>query len=168
MPGRNRHLPVMRGVFTIPLVLGLSACNTQAQSGIGFPHGTAHADCGPADGPAIRVVLGVARIGDQPHATPAPPSLTLSIYSGIGPALRRETRIESPGRGRALTGSAEWCDHDGACRTALSGRVKLRELRAPVHGDTTLSGEYDLRMSSGVRQSGRFSARWLSYVPMCG
>lgn len=167
-PGQNRHLPVMRALATLLLVCWSIACKPQAADSVAYGHGAAHPDCGPADGPAVRVALSHTLVGDGPHVVPAPPSLTLMVFASVGRALRGEVSIDPAGRGRSMTGSAEYCTADGRCDRAVAGWIRFRELVSPANGDTVLTGRYQIELSDGTGESGGFRARWIRWAPLCG
>jgi len=158
----------MQRLGVLGVVWLLEACNPQAGTVVRYEFGVAHRDCGPADGPAVRLALSQAPVALEPHASPAPPSLTLMVNASLGRALRGRVRIEPEGRGRALTGLAERCEPTGECERGVSGWIRLREFRAPAAGDTSLTGEYQIDRPDGRRETGDFRVRWVGSAPLCG
>lgn len=168
MTGPRRHLPGMQRLGMLALVCLLDACNPQAGTEVRYQFGIAHPDCGPADGPAVRLALSRALVAHEPHARPAPPSLTLVVNGSLGRALRSRVLIDAEGRGRAMTGQAERCDSTGACERGVSGWIRLRQFLAPAAGDTSLTGEYQIELPDGRREAGEFRVRWVRWAPLCG
>lgn len=130
-----------------------------------FPYGRAHADCGPADGPAVRIQLATAQLPEDLSVPPQRPSLDLVLNAGLTDARGQSFLIESEGRGQRATAHAVLCREDGHCGSAESGRVRLDSVREPP---AEIRGTYDVTLDDGSRHSGRFTAAWIAFSPMCG
>jgi hypothetical protein len=141
------------------------ACGAGESDSTPFPFGRAHADCGPADGPAVRIQLASSALaGDL--AVPAPrPSLDLVLNSTLTSASGRSFLIESEGRGVASTAHGILCAANGHCVSAKSGRVRLDNVS---DSPSEITGTYEVTLEDGARHSGRFKAAWVAFSPMCG
>ena len=141
------------------------ACGAGESDSTPFPFGRAHADCGPADGPAVRIQLASSALAAD-LAVPAPrPSLELVLNSTITGAGDRSFLIESEGRGVASTAHGILCEANGHCVSAKSGRIRLDHVAG---SPSEITGTYDVTLEDGARHSGRFKAAWVAFSPMCG
>ena len=131
-----------------------------------FPYGRAFADCGPADGPSVRIHLANRPLPDDLLAAPSRPYLDLVINRSISEAGGRTYPVDEEGRGASGTSQAQVCAENRECVSAGSGRIRLD--RAPAGGGARLEGRYELTMPDGAIVSGRFSATWIEHSPMCG
>jgi hypothetical protein len=158
------------GIFDVmrlgPVVIALLlACSPSPDDVSPFPFGRAHADCGPADGPAVRIQLAASQLpGDLSVPVPRP-SLDLVLNAGLTDASGRSFLIDPEGRGQRASAHAVLCGEDGHCVSARSGRVRLDSVREPP---AEISGTYDVTLDDGSRHSGRFTAPWIAFSPMCG
>ena len=143
----------------------LLACSPGPEGASPFPFGRAHADCGPADGPAIRIQLANAELPGDLSVPPQRPSVNLVLNAGLSDASGRSFLIDSEGRGQHRTAHAVLCETGGHCVSAKSGRVRLDSVREPP---AEIRGTYDVTLDDGSRHSGRFTAAWIAFSPMCG
>jgi len=124
-------------------------------TGYGFAYATR--DCGPADGPAVRLFL-------------VPQEVTLWPPSGarVEVAVWRAT-TQLPGADLVWSGATNlgWagrCDDVAQCEAATDARVTFRGFAA----DSTLTGSVDLGFGDGSRVTGGFNAVWHPATPICG
>lgn len=121
-----------------------------------YPYALASIDCGPLDGPAVSIYLGVT---DATTPDPQLPNLHISIYDELSRVAERT--FAWPG-GNA---NARRCAGMGRCDAVPAGIVEL----GPVRPDSSIDVTVDLRPSTGERILGRVRARWWSRPSLlCG
>jgi len=153
-------MPTARTLATaVAAAMLLAACSDASvpapPAGYGFAYATP--DCGPADGPAVRIFL----VGEEAALWP-PTGARLEVAVWRGAA-------ELPGADLSWSGATSlgWagrCDDAGQCDAATDVRVQFRSFAA----DSTLTGSLDLGFADGSRVTGGFGATWHSATPICG
>jgi hypothetical protein len=143
----------------------LLACSQSPDGVAPFPFGRAHADCGPADGPAVRIQLGANPLSPDVAVPAARPHLELLLNAALTEAGGKSFLIYPEGRGRNATAHAVFCAESGDCAPAASGRIRLDPV---TNSPSEISGTFDLMFPDQTRLSGRFTAAWIAFSPMCG
>lgn len=128
-----------------------------------FPFARAHRECGPADGPAIRIQLSRVEMPPDVREPPAGPYLDLLINGSITEVSGRRFLLDPEGRGRSGSSHAYRCAAPGDCAPARSGTVRLDGLQA----DSLLTGRYELELDDADRITGSFRARWIQVPLVC-
>lgn len=144
----------MRALMLIALGLGGCAAEAGGAPEQEWRYAVAHADCAPWDGAATTIELSQSPSG-QPMTGPY---LHISVYRGISDNAGRSV-LDGMQSGSL---SATLCTAEGACVSAVSGWVDL----APK--ESTLSGQYNLKLSDGRTISSRFIAPVTSMRVLCG
>ena len=150
-----------------PILLAtvLLACSQSPDGVSPFPFGRAHADCGPADGPTVRIQLGANPLSPDLAVPAARPHLELVLNASLTEAGGKSFLIDPEGRGRAGTAHAVFCAESGDCAPLTSGRIRLEQVE---NSPSEVTGSYDVTDAEGTRVSGRFTAAWIGFSPMCG
>jgi hypothetical protein len=147
----------MRGAAV--LVTLLAACTDASipppPTGYGFAYATG--DCGPADGPAVRLFL-------LPQEVVLWPPTGARVEVAVWRAASRLPGAELAWSGATNLGWAGRCDDLDQCEAATDVHVTFRGFAA----DSTLTGSLDLWFGDASRVSGGFSAIWRSAAPICG
>lgn len=143
------------------------ACTGSAVVNRDYGEGVAHVTCGPADGPAIRMVLSDSSPPFEPHAVPAGPFLELTVNSAADRASGRTFPIEPEGRGREGTAFARSCQSSAECEVGSAGWVRVIAMRR-TDGQSLVEGSYRLTFPGRSTIGGRFEVRWLEHAPLCG
>jgi hypothetical protein len=123
-------------------------CGAREAGGVeGFAY--AMPDCGPADGPAVTIVLTDTAVMRPREATP---SMRIWVWSTLPRAEGERYHIAADAR----WGSVLDCPAFGRCVAASGGRVRLGRLSS----EELLEGELDAAWPDGRRVTRRFAARW--------
>lgn len=146
------------------LMVFLFACAPAAQDQEEFPFARAHRECGPADGPAIRIQLSTLEMPPTLREQPAGAYLDFVVNASITEAPGRRFLVDPEGRGRSGSSHAYRCDDASDCQPFRSGTVRLDRLQ----GDSLLPGRYQLEAGNGRRMTGRFRAHWIEVPLLCG
>ena len=146
----------MRGVETVErsgltggLVLAALCAGCARVGGSAEGFAAAMPDCGPADGPAISIVLTDTAVARPREALP---SIHIWIWTTLPRAEGERYRIAEDAR----WGSVLDCPAVGRCVGAVDGRVRL----GTVSAEGVLEGELDAAWPDGRRVTRRFAARW--------
>ena len=143
----------------------LLACSPSPDDVPPFPFGRAHADCGPADGPAVRIQLGTNPSSPDLAIPASRPHLELVLNAALTEAGGQRFLIDPEGRGRNATAHAGFCGESGDCAPAASGWIRLDPVSNPP---SEIRGTFDVELPDQTRLSGRFTAAWIAFSPMCG
>ncbi len=127
--------------------------------GTNFSAAYAFQDCAPWDGVAVSVYLTNAPF-DSVSNEVRPPFLHLAIWRDA--QRLPQTTITWPGEESA--GAASVCSSTTECEAVPSGRVSVSGLAS----DSTMSGDYELRLADSTTMRGRFRARWIERRMLCG
>jgi hypothetical protein len=132
--------------------------------------GYAHADCGPADSPTVRIMLpaGSVPVPETLPASPPRPRVEVVVSGPLERALGQEiTIVPEPIGSAPMTANALSCPLMGNCSRAQRGRLTLQRA-----ADGTLTGEFRARWpDEAARQTdviGKFSAVWFASQKICG
>lgn len=156
----------MRAHTSLAFAALVATCGS-TQRPLVYPHGVAHADCGPADGPAIRIVLSPREPPLDPYTLPDGPFVELLINDGVSRAVGRTFDVDARGRGGGRTGFARRCGAPDDCQTAVEGMIRITA-HPTREGRTTLEGSIDLQFGARDSVAGRFVATWVTHRAMCG
>ena len=157
------------------ILIGVSAIPGVAQQPAEGPvtnyAGYAHAECGPSNSPALRIVLPAGSVpvpATVPKSSPRP-AVELVISVPVDRALGQKipfSRDAASGGGLSVVGLS--CPVVGDCSRAQSGTLTLE--RRPADG--ALTGEFRaLWPDEAVRAAfvtGRFVAAWREVEVKCG
>jgi hypothetical protein len=155
----------MRTSLLLTFVAG--ACAGLPTTTHDYRQGLAHTSCGPADGPAILIVLSDAPPPVTPYPVPAEPFLELTLNHTVDRVVGQTVAIEPEGRGQQGTSFARQCQSSTRCRSASEGWVRIASY-GTRDGLTRLTGDYRLQFSADSLSKGHFQARWLEHQPLCG
>ncbi len=143
----------------VATALLLAACSDASvpapPAGYGFAYATP--DCGPADGPAVRLFL-------LPQEVELWPPSGARVEVAVWRPATGLPGAEISWSGATSLGWAGRCDDLGQCEAATDARVTFRGFAA----DSTLTGSLDLGFADGARVAGGFNAVWHSLTPICG
>ena len=142
------------------LVLALVSCSYEDVSGTlaEFPFAAAMRSCGPADGPAMAIVLTRTETNDIQPAAPF-----VHVLLSDSPAqLVGRTFVWQNGNGGVA--SAIRCETNTACTTSSTARVTIGHFAA----DSALDVMLDLTFPNAERVRGNASARWIPRSFLCG
>jgi hypothetical protein len=159
---RSREEDIMgtaRTVTATVTAILLAACAEAAvptpPPGYGFAYATP--DCGPTDGPAVRVFLVPAEVRLWP---PSGARVEIAVWRAVSRLPGSDILWSSA----TNLGWAGRCDELDQCENATEAHVTFRDFAA----DSTLPGTLDLWFGDGSRVTGGFSAVWHSASPICG
>ena len=140
----------------------LAGLFNEQQGPVANYRGYAHADCGPANSPAVRVIALQGLVPDGVPRTPPRPSIDIVIYAGLDKAVGQPfTVAPKAAEGGAVVSS---CPVVGDCAPAGNGTVSLTS-RAE---DGTLVGEFRAKWAIGAPRAGRFTVPWRDANTKCG
>ena len=124
--------------------------------------GYAHADCGPADGPAVRVIALQGIVPEGVPRTPPRPSIEIVIYAALDKAVGQQFNVAP----KAAAGGAvvTSCPVVGDCAPAGNGTASITS-RAE---DGTIVGEFRAKWAIGAPRAGRFTVAWRQADRTCG
>jgi hypothetical protein len=142
----------------------LLACAPSIPEQEEFPFARAHRECGPADGPAIRIQLSTREMPLTLREQPVGSYLDLLVNASMTDASGRRFLVDPEGRGRSGSSHAYRCNGASDCTPFRSGTVRLDRLQ----GDSLLTGRYQLEVGNGRRMVGRFRALWIEVPLLCG
>jgi hypothetical protein len=137
----------LRGLLLLAAVCGGCGGARDAGGAEGFAY--ALADCGPADGPAVSIVLTDTAVARPREALP---SVRIWVWSTLPRAEGERFRIADDAR----WGSVFDCPAVERCVAATEGRVRVGRLSS----EEVLEGELDATWPDGRRVTRRFAARW--------
>lgn len=124
---------------------------------VGLSHSVATATCGPADGPAVAVVLASSAIAS---ASPTLPHLRFNVWQPVTDLVGSWSLGPSSAQGSAARIGAAGSVVDVVTR----GSITVLSVQA----DGTVVGNVDVVLGSGDRIRGGFRARWMPATSMCG
>jgi hypothetical protein len=170
----------MRGtilfLLLVPVALGAQAPQAPPGQGSGplaglFPEqqgppanykGYARDDCGPTDGPAVRLTVLQGLVPEGVPRTPPRPSIELIVYGPVEKVIGQELTIgPKPAAGAAVAMS---CPVVGACAAADAGVLTIS-----TRGDNgSLTGEFRAKWAIGAPRAGRFTVDWRQSLNVCG
>jgi hypothetical protein len=154
----SNDLRVRLGMVAVLQLAWLAGCHNEVEPmGPAYSFAWARPDCGPADGPAVRIVL--ANVEPPDSLVDPVPHLAFYLYTGVDNVNGRAFSL----RPDEHEGSAQYCRAAGECSMATDGRIRFTDVVAGSH----LSGTYDSTLPSGERQSGRFRATWRDRQVFC-
>jgi hypothetical protein len=137
-------------------LLGAACESGPAEPPPGFPFASATPACGPADGPAVTIILAA---DSMPALPPGSPTVVVSIWHAVGDLPGRSWDVG----GSSPDGMGAYEDGTGAS-TPLRGTVTI----TGVQSDSTIEGEVDLSSTGTFAVRGGFRAKWVSRVLTCG
>ena len=153
-------MPTARNLAAaVAAVMQLAACSDASlpapPEGYAFAYATP--DCGPADGPAVRIFLVGQEVALWP---PTGARLEVAVWRGAA---------DLPGAELSWSGATNlgWvgrCDDAEQCVAATDVRMQFRGFAA----DSTLTGSLDVGFADGSRVTGGFTAVWHAANPLCG
>ena len=164
----------MRGIIVLlaPIVLMAQApqpsqaplaglFNEQQGPAVNY-RGYAHAECGPAGGPAVRVIALQGVVPEGVPRTSPRPSIEIVIYAALDKAIGQQFTVapKAADAGAVVTS----CPVVGDCAPAGNGTVSLTS-RAE---DGTLVGEFRAKWAIGAPRAGRFTVAWRQADSKCG
>ena len=119
-------------------------------------------DCGPADGPAVRLTVLQGVVPDGVPRTPPRPSIEIIVYAPVDKVVGQQLTIApKPAAGGAVAMS---CPVVGACAPADAGVMTITG-----RGDNgSLTGEFRAKWAIGAPRAGRFTVDWRQSVNVCG
>jgi hypothetical protein len=122
----------------------------------GYPFATIRHACGPADGPALQIMLTkVANPGKNDAR------VFLSLYRDLPePPLSKPRTFELE---RMESGDGVRCPRPNGCESAERGHVVLEKFDG-----TGAEGSYELYFKDGTVERGRFKAAWKEVREACG
>jgi hypothetical protein len=124
--------------------------------------GYAHAECGPAGSPAVRVVALQGLVPEGVPRTSPRPSIEVVIYAGLDKAVGQQFNVGPKAAAAGAVVSS--CPVVGDCAPAGNGTVSLTS-RAE---DGTLVGEFRAKWAIGAPRAGRFTVSWRQAENKCG
>lgn len=161
-------------ISIVLILIGFSAVGLAQQPAEGPVtnySGYAHADCGPSNSPALRIVLPAGSVpvpATVPKSSPRP-AVELVISASVDRVLGQKipfSRDVASGDGLSVVGLS--CPVVGDCSRAQSGTLTFQ--RRPADG--ALTGEFRAMWpDEAVRATvviGRFVAAWREAATKCG
>jgi hypothetical protein len=135
------------------------ACSASAIPGppAGLTHAAIRPSCGPADGPAVQILLASAPVGTGETSTPY---VAIYIWRSVD-ELREAVLVIG---GDQPTAGAWYYASPGQPVVAKGGIVRV----ASVSADKTVEGSVDLTFEDGRRVRGGFRAGWIPALVLCG
>lgn len=146
-------------IVSLALLLGCTSENDLSLPSPpnGYPTAYATRDCGPADGPAVRLYLAA----EPSEALPPPvPFIDVAIWQGVSAVA--DNRFEWSGV--SSEGNARRCGAADACEAASQVRLQFR----PLGADSSLAGTMTLTFPDGSTVAGGFNAAWRPRTMLCG
>lgn len=144
--------------FSFVLASFSVACASDGASGPipGLPYAAALPTCGPADGPAVEILL--VSTAPSGAAEPQAPFVRIMIAHGLS---------ELPGKTFALgesNGVASYISAPGQIEVSSGGKVRVGT------ADTArgVSGTVDINFPTHGKVAGRFTAAWTARTTRCG
>ena len=122
----------------------------------GLPHAAARPGCGPADGPAIQIVLASEPVGTS---EPTTPYVSIHIWESLAQLSDRVFFVA----GDNSAGGASYRASPTEFELATGGRVRITSVSA----DNTIEGLANLTFQGGRRVRGSFRAAWIHATPLC-
>jgi hypothetical protein len=118
-------------------------------------------DCGPTDGPAVRLTVLQGLVPEGVPRTPPRPSIELIIYAPLDKVVGQELTIApKPVAGGVVAMS---CPVVGVCAPADAGVLTISG-----RGENgSINGEFRAKWAIGAPRSGRFTADWRESVNTC-
>ena len=152
-------MPTARLAPTFAFVVISLACGASGIPGppAGLPHAAARPACGPADGPAVQILLASAPVGT---AGPATPYVSIYIWEGVDQLSERVLVVTRDN----ADGSVWYQLSPSESVLASSGIVRITSVSA----DNTIEGSADLTFPRGRRVRGGFRASWIPGTMLCG
>ncbi len=143
----------LTSLYAFLLVL---ACGSESIPGPpkGLPYSAAFRTCGPADGPAVGIILASGPI----QASSAPtPYVRMMITQPLEQIVDHSWSVDD-GMG------ASYVAAPNELESAVSGAVTIRA----IGPDSSVLGSVLLRFPTRGQISGGFTARWINISPLCG
>lgn len=152
-------MSITRTVALSFVVVAAIACTTGGIADVptGLPHAAARPSCGPADGPAVEILLASEPLGPS---APTSPYVRIYIWQSRDQLTQRLWRMSGDDPG----GSASYHTSASDFSTATDGVVRV----SAVDADETVRGWVDLRFENGRQIRGGFRAVWIPAAPLCG
>jgi hypothetical protein len=140
------------------VIAGATACESDHPSGPipGLPFAAALPSCGPADGPAVEILLVSAELAGG--ADPQTPFVRIMLTHGIS-EIGGKTYV----LGEA-NGVASYISAPGEIEVSSGGEVRIGT------ADTArgVSGTVDITFPTRGKVAGRFTAGWTARTMLCG
>jgi len=143
----------LTSLYALLLVL---ACGSESIPGppTDLPYSAAFRTCGPADGPAVGIILASGPI----QASSAPtPYVRMMITQPLEQIVDHSWSVDD-GMG------ASYVAAPNELESAISGAVTIRA----IGPDSSVLGSVLLRFPTRGQISGGFTARWINISPLCG
>jgi hypothetical protein len=136
----------------------LLACNGDdiLSPPLGYPHSAATNTCGPADGPAVAIMLAKQPITSLQVGGP---HIRLFIWRSLGEIEGHTWSIQDDG----MQASASFNSGSTYLESATSGSIHIES----VSDDNTVAGNMDVTFADHGRVRGGFTAHWIANQMLC-
>ncbi|MBC7894912.1 MAG: hypothetical protein H7066_05845 [Cytophagaceae bacterium] len=144
--------------FSLVVVSMVAACASDGPSGpiAGLPFAAALPSCGPADGPAVEILL--VSTASAGTTEPPAPFVRIMITHALSEIAGRTFRLGD------VNGVASYIAAPGEIEVSSGGEVRI------TTADTArgVAGTVDITFPTRGKVAGRFSASWTPRTMLCG